>query len=89
MTSEHSDFDAAEQLLRIRRALDESDKFRAEQRKRMAESDKFHAEQLKLFKLFAEGLKLERGRWLAPVAMSVAAVGAVTAAVASILNLFR
>jgi hypothetical protein len=86
MTSEHSDLDAAEQLLRIRRALDESDKFRAEQRKRMAESDKFHAEQLKLF---AEGLKLERERWLAPVAMSVAAVGAVTAAVASILNLFR
>jgi hypothetical protein len=78
MTDTH-DFDVAEQLLRLRRALDESDKFRAEQRKRIAESEKLHAEQLKLF---AEGLKFERDRWLAPMV-------AVIAAVASILNLLK
>lgn len=80
-------FDEAEVLARIFHRMEEAEKFSAEQRKLIAESQKFAAEQQKLY---AEGLKLQRDRWLAPVLAIVTAIGAVggvTAAVASVLNL--
>ena len=69
-----------EQVARIQRMLDESDKFRAEQRKLIAESEKLSAEERKLY---AEGLKFSRDRWLAPVI----AISTIIAAVASVANL--
>lgn len=55
-------------------------------RRDRAESDKFQAEQRKLI---AEAQKYDRDRWLAPVLALIAAIGAITAATASILNLLK
>jgi hypothetical protein len=76
MTSTPLDLD--EQIERIRRSREESEKFVTEQKKLMAEAAKLSAEQAKLY---AEGLKLNR--WMAPVI----AISAMIAAVASVINL--
>jgi hypothetical protein len=84
MTATPLDLD--EQIERIRRSREESDKFVAEQKKLMAEAAKLSAKQAKLY---AEGLKLNRDRWIAPVVVAVTMLGALTAAVTSIIMLLR
>jgi negative regulator of sigma E activity len=69
-------FDYADALSKIHHRMEESDKFRAEMAKLNAENLKLSAEERKLY---AEGLKLQRDRWLAPIAVA-ATVGAVVAA---------
>ena len=65
-TAETVPFDLQEQLARIRRAQAESDKFVEEARKLSAEQNK----------LFAEALKSERERALAPWQIMVASMAA-------------
>jgi len=75
-------FDIEEQRVRIRRAIEESEKFSAEQRKLSAEERK----------LVAEALKLERDRLLSPWLVIVAVVGGVgglVAGLAAVFNLLR
>jgi hypothetical protein len=75
-------FDLEEQIARIRRAREESEKFVAEQKKLTAEHDK----------LFAEALKLQRDRLLSPwllIAATIGGLGGLTAGVATIVNLLR
>jgi hypothetical protein len=82
-------FDLQEQLARIRRAQEESDKFAAEQKKLMAEQEKLYAEERKLF---AEALKLQRERLLSPwlfIVATIGGLGGLTAGVAAIVNLLR
>ncbi len=89
-------FDIEEQRARIRRALEESEKFSAEQRKLMAEEQKLSGEERKLYaeerKMFAEALKLQRDRllspWLAIVAV-VGGVGGLVAGLTAVFNLLR
>ncbi len=81
-TAEH-DFDLKAQMARINRALVESDKFQAEQRKLIAESDKFQAEQRKLI---AEAAKYERERSLAPVVVAASLGAGVIAGLISLLG---
>jgi hypothetical protein len=80
--AEH-DLDLKEQVARINRALVESDKFQAEQRKLIAESDKFQAEQRKLM---AEAAKYERERSLAPVVIAASLGAGVIAGLISLLG---
>lgn len=84
MTSNPLDID--EQIERIRRAREESDKFHAETRKLIAESDKFHAEQRKLI---AEAQKHGIDRWLAPIIAFTTMIGVLVAATASVITLLR
>jgi hypothetical protein len=86
MTGAPDQIDISEQILRLQRMLDESEKFRAETRKLIAESDKFAAEQRKLI---SEAQKFDRDRWLAPVLALVTVIGAVVSGVAIIHNILR
>lgn len=79
-------FDAAEQMARIMRMVDESDKFRAETRKLMAESDKFVSEQRKLI---AEAQKHDRDRWIAPVLAAVTVIAALITGFATMVNILH
>ena len=72
-TYDQDPLDLAEQLARVRRAQTESDRFHAEQRRIIVEAQE----------------KYDRDRWLAPVLATVTAIGAVVAAVASVINLLR
>lgn len=85
-STDQTQIDLKEQLARIQRMIDESDKFRAEQRKLIAEGEKLSAEERKLY---AEGLKINRDRWLAPVMVIIAAIGAVTATIISTITLLK
>lgn len=80
--------DIAEQVARVIRSNEETQKFIAEQRKLIAEQSKFAAEQSKLM---AETAKLERDRALAPwqiVAASMAAGAALFGASIAFVKLF-
>jgi hypothetical protein len=89
-------FDIEEQRVRIRRAIEESEKFSAEQRKLTIEQEKLAAEQRKLYaeesKLLAEALKLQRDRLLSPWFMIIAifgGIGGTIAGITAIINLVR
>ncbi len=69
--------DLEEQIARIRRMREESEKFSAEQHKLLAEQ----------MKLAAEAAKLERDRWLAPWLLAVAALGGALGIVQFFLHL--
>ena len=60
---------AEEDIVRVRRMIDESDKLRVE-------SDKFRAE---IFKLTAEGNKFNRERWIMPFATGISLAASVSA----------
>ena len=64
-TDDISRLNLHEQIIRIDRALAESQKFQAESQKLQAEREK----------LFAEAAKLNRDHWLAPVLAIAAVVG--------------
>lgn len=84
MTGTTEPIDTKEQIARIQHMLDESDKFRAEQRKLIAESEKLSAEERKLH---AEELKLVRDRRLAPIILVSTLTGVVTGAIVAIINI--
>lgn len=84
--SDLGDLNIREQIVRIDRMRVESDKFQAEQRKLIAESEKFQTEQRKLL---AESMKLDRDRWLSPVVVVVALLGAVGGIVAGVTAVLR
>ena len=87
-TSSPSSLDIAEQVARVLRSNEETQKFVAEQKKLMAEQAKLLAEQTKFQ---AEAAKLLRDRALAPwqiVAGSVAATAALIGGTAAIVKLF-
>ncbi|MDT7952835.1 MAG: hypothetical protein RQ966_15130 [Acetobacteraceae bacterium] len=65
-TATTNDLDLAEQVARIRRMQEETDKFAAEQRKLSEEA----------LKLSAEAAKLRGDRWLAPLLVVVSLLGA-------------
>lgn len=62
-----------DQIARIQRMLDESDKFHAEQRRKIAEDERSY----------------ERWRWIAPAVAIVTAIGSIVAATASVITLLR
>ena len=77
-TSAPTNLDIAEQVARVLRSNEETQKFVAEQHKLIAEQTKLQAEQTKLQ---AEAAKLERDRALAPWQIVAATAAASTALV--------
>jgi hypothetical protein len=73
-----------EQIARIDRMREESQKYMAEQHKLNAEAEKFAAEQ---FKLMAEGHKLGRDRLLAPWLAIAGLVGGIITVIGALARL--
>ncbi len=86
-------FDLREQVARIDRLLEESGKLSAERLKLDAERLKLESERLKLeaerIKYASESVKLDRDRFLAPFALTIAAMGAGAALLAAAIALVR
>ncbi|UEM06369.1 hypothetical protein JL101_013340 [Skermanella rosea] len=79
-----ADLDVTEQLSRLRRQMEETDKYRAETRRLIEESDKCRAEQRKLI---ADLQKLDRDRRLDPVIIASTIVGVISGLVVAVVNL--
>lgn len=73
------DIDLREQIVRIDRAIAESEKLREESRKFIAEQHK----------LAAEAAKLDRERWLAPALAIAAVIGGLLGAASFIAKLIH